>query len=314
MQSRVIETPDKSQFAAYSIPSDLDPHLPLFVLHHGGGHCAAVWTLCARKLASLVPKSSILAYDCRGHGRTQTVEESDLSLDRLSQDLVSLVHAAYGESGLPSQIILVGHSLGGAVVVDVAKRRLLPKVIGVCVLDVVEGTAMDSLSHMSAFLMSRPSRFKTTEEAIEWSLRTNAVKNAESARISIPPQLKLLRDNDPSGGYIWRTNLAASKEFWKGWFQDLSTKFLSCACARMLMLASTDRLDKELIVGQMQGKFQLVLFNETGHNIHEDSSDKVSSALAEFLVRNQPLEIKRFPIPNNPKSHATSPTTPKDTL
>jgi protein phosphatase methylesterase 1 len=83
----------------------------------------------------------------------------------------------------------------------------------------------------------------------------------------------------------------------------------------MLMLASTDRLDNELIVGQMQGKFQIVLFSETGsldylqagHNIHEDASAKVAASLVEFLKWNQPVEIKKFDIPLNPKSHATSP-------
>jgi protein phosphatase methylesterase 1 len=88
---------------------------------------------------------------------------------------------------------------------------------------------------------------------------------------------------------------------------DLSKKFLSLPCGKMLMLASTDRLDNELMVGQMQGKFQIVLFSETGHNIHEDASLKVAESLAEFLKWNAPLIVKKFDIPLNPKSHATSP-------
>lgn len=35
------------------------------------------------------------------------------------------------------------------------------------------------------------------------------------------------------------------------------------------MLAGTDRLDKDLMIGQMQGKFQLVVVPDTGHMIHE---------------------------------------------
>lgn len=30
------------------------------------------------------------------------------------------------------------------------------------------------------------------------------------------------------------------------------------------MLAGTDRLDKSLTIGQMQGKFQLIVVNDTG--------------------------------------------------
>lgn len=38
----------------------------------------------------------------------------------------------------------------------------------------------------------------------------------------------------------------------------------------MLLLAGTDRLDKELTIAQMQGKFQLVLLPSCGHAIQED--------------------------------------------
>ena len=54
-----------------------------------------------------------------------------------------------------------------------------------------------------------------------------------------------------------------------GWFKGLSSSFLSVRAARLLVLAGTDRLDKELMIGQMQGKFQLVVVPDTGHMIHE---------------------------------------------
>jgi hypothetical protein len=38
-----------------------------------------------------------------------------------------------------------------------------------------------------------------------------------------------------------------------GWFKDLSLKFLSVKAGRLLILAGTDRLDKTLTIGQMQG-------------------------------------------------------------
>ena len=39
----------------------------------------------------------------------------------------------------------------------------------------------------------------------------------------------------------------------------------------MLLLAGMDRLDTELTVGQMQGKFQLTVLPKAGHAIHEDA-------------------------------------------
>ena len=39
--------------------------------------------------------------------------------------------------------------------------------------------------------------------------------------------------------------------------------------ARLLVLAGTDRLDKELMIGQMQGKFQMEVVPDVGHMLHE---------------------------------------------
>lgn len=55
----------------------------------------------------------------------------------------------------------------------------------------------------------------------------------------------------------------------EGWFKGLSAAFLAARTARLLVLAGTDRLDKELMIGQMQGKFQLVVVPNTGHMLHE---------------------------------------------
>jgi protein phosphatase methylesterase 1 len=66
-------------------------------------------------------------------------------------------------------IVVLGHSLGGAVVVHLAHRALLGSaVIGYAVLDVVEGSAMEALAHMETYLSSRPSTFPSLASAIEW--------------------------------------------------------------------------------------------------------------------------------------------------
>ena len=58
------------------------------------------------------------------------------------------------------------------------------------------------------------------------------------------------------GKYVWRVNLFKSEPFWKSWFENLSKLFLSAPSnGRLLLLAGIDRLDKDLTIGQMQGKF-----------------------------------------------------------
>ena len=53
------------------------------------------------------------------------------------------------------------------------------------------------------------------------------------------------------------------------WFTSLSSLFLSCKTARLLVLAGTERLDRELMIGHMQGKFQLEVISGVGHMLHE---------------------------------------------
>ena len=53
-----------------------------------------------------------------------------------------------------------------------------------------------------------------------------------------------------------------------------------------MILAGTDRLDKELMIGQMQGKYQLQVLPEAGHFVHEDCAERVAQVVAEFVRRN----------------------------
>jgi protein phosphatase methylesterase 1 len=179
--------------------------------------------------------------------------------------------------------ILVGHSLGGAIVTSLAASNALgPSLIGFVVLDVVEGSALEALSHMRTYLSSRPSLFKNLDEAITWHTRSRTIRSQESADVSVPSLLTQL----PSGKYAWRTDLNATAPWWEGWFKGMSEKFLRGRGAKMLILAGTDRLDRELMIGQMQGKFQLVVFPEAGHFVQEDVPERTAELLVEFFKRN----------------------------
>ncbi len=190
---------------------------------------------------------------------------------------------------------------------------------------------MDALSSMHTFLRSRPSSFNSLSHAIEWSVRSGQTKNTESARVSMPAQLKdketgkcaihligkteeknttqmvlptnaavIPEEEEETGSepkvskleeikskLTWRIDLAASEPHWRGWFEGLSQKFLSVPAAKLLLLAGVDRLDRDLTVGQMQGKFQMQVLPQAGHAVHEDVPDKVADVLATFLVRNK---------------------------
>ena len=75
-----------------------------------------------------------------------------------------------------------------------------------------------------------------------------------------------------------------TEPFWKEWYTGLSAAFLSIPAPKLLLLAGTDRLDKELTIGHMQGKFQMKVL-PTGHAIQEDDPDKTSEAIMDFVTR-----------------------------
>lgn len=127
---------------------------PLFVLHHGAGSSGLSFAVFATELRKALPDAGVLSAEARGHGETVvkshdgTVKSKphDFTIRLLSSDLsdtVKLVQAKLNWPQLPD-IVLVGHSLGGAIVTDVALRRCLgAAVLGYAILDVVEGRHLD---------------------------------------------------------------------------------------------------------------------------------------------------------------------------
>jgi len=277
----------------------------VFVFHHGAGLSGLSYALLTQYLKEFNNNQcGILCYDCRGHGQTHTSNDEDLSLGTLSQDLVNICNALYPDP--TTEFILVGHSLGGAIVSNVASKQMLKKIFGLIVIDVVEGTALESLVHMQNVLLSRPTSFKSEKEAIEWSITSHTIRNVESAKISVPSQLAKI-EGKTGVKYIWRTNLSASEKYWEEWYQGLSEKFLSTKAPKLLFIASPDRLDKPLTIGQMQGKFQMEIFPECGHLMNEDAPDKLATVLNDFYNRNKVFIPKRFNIPLRPSNRATAP-------
>lgn len=269
---------------------------PLLVTHHGAGSSALSFALFASEVLKALPNAGVLSLDARGHGET-VVEQLDsqsnnagldLSLETLSQDLLDVIHLTQMQMAWPELpgLVLIGHSLGGAVVTNLAVGgKLGNAVLGYAVLDVVEGSAIDALQSMQSYLSTRPKTFLSITSGIEWHTRSRTIRNSTSARISVPSLLRHEPSNI-SNQWTWRTDLAATHPYWEGWFAGLSRKFLDAKGGKLLLLAGTDRLDKELMIGQMQGKYQLQVFPEAGHFIHEDQAEKTAMIVADFYRRN----------------------------
>lgn len=252
---------------------------PVVFCLHGGGYSGLSFALSASKIKE---KAQIVALDLRGHGKTSTENDLDLSIETMCNDVLAVLKEMYGDS--PPAIVLVGHSMGGSVAVHVAAKKALHSLNGLVVVDVVEGTAMASLVHMQKILSNRMQHFSSIEKAIEWNVKGGSLRNIDSARISVPTTLKY---DDSKKCYVYRSRLVETEQYWRGWYEGLSEKFLSCSVPKLLLLAGTDRLDRTLTIGQMQGKFQMVVVRHTGHAIQEDAPDEFAALILNFISRNR---------------------------
>ncbi|THH08116.1 hypothetical protein EW146_g9099 [Bondarzewia mesenterica] len=271
----------------------------IMVCHHGAGFSGLSFACFAKQVTEITAgECGVMSIDARRHGKTRPTggSDQDLSIDVLVSDLVNLLQIVFPDPALAPSFVLVGHSMGGAVIVHACPRLLERKykIGGVAVLDVVEGSAIEALPHMPVVLNSRPQGFGSVEEAIEWHVTANQIRNPISARISVP-SLIIEAPPDPrklrSHPYTWRTPLGSTGQYWESWFRGLSTSFLNARTARLLVLAGTDRLDKELMIGQMQGKFQMVVVPGTGHMLHEDDPVKLAETLVAFWRRNERVVV-----------------------
>ncbi|KAG9224987.1 hypothetical protein CCMSSC00406_0001862 [Pleurotus cornucopiae] len=245
----------------------------VMVCHHGAGYSGLSFACFAKEIADMTRgECGVLAFDARRHGKTTaSSDDENLSIDVLVDDLYELVRTTFQTPKDAPTLVDGGY-----------------RVTGVTVIDVVEGSAIDALPHMHSLLNARPDGFDSLEEAIEWHVTTNTIRNVRSARISIPSIFKASEPKSPLvPAYVWRTPLRSTAPYWTSWFKGLSSTFLAARTARLLVLAGHDRLDKELMIGQMQGKFQLMVIPGVGHMVQEDDPTRLAEIVVEFWRRNE---------------------------
>ncbi|KAJ3361655.1 Protein phosphatase methylesterase 1 [Allomyces javanicus] len=210
----------------------------------------------------------------------------------------------------PRDFVIVGHSLGGAVAAHLATYAPAigawprgGRVLGLAVLDVVEGTALEAMEGggMQALIMARPNEFVKVADAVRWAVQNHQTSNVQSARLAVQSQLRPRDPDDPNSPLVWIADLAVTEPFWQDWFANLSDTFLHAPCAKILIVAGTDRLDKTLTIAQMQGRFQLhVMGGGVGHCLHEDAPEATARVLTQFTARNARLILPVHKVPPHP--------------
>ena len=116
----------------------------LFV--HGLGGSAGQWSA---QLAHLRPNVRALALDLRGHGRSTPSAAGAYGV----ADLASDVSAVADELGL-ERFVLVGHSLGGSVAIEAARREGAERIAGLVLVDPNGDQTKIPRDELDAFLAS----------------------------------------------------------------------------------------------------------------------------------------------------------------
>ena len=67
----------------------------------------------------------------------------------------------------------------------------------------------------------------------------------------MPDQVIAKQNESGQVKYVWRTDLMATKPYWEQWFKGLTQCFLGVRVPKQLLLAGSDRMDKDLTIAQM---------------------------------------------------------------
>jgi protein phosphatase methylesterase 1 len=268
---------------------------PIAFMVHGAGMSAMSWDPCCNVIAQRSESGIVCcALDLRGHGST-AADAADMSRERLVHDVVAAIDAAFEQVlcvDAATAVYLIGHSLGGALVANVAHdTRLQATVAALLLVDIVEDTAVHFVKFMPDFLARRPLAFGSVASAVQWHTTDGGIRNVANAQLVVP-SLVVVEDAEVEGMPSvakWRTDLPATAPFWEGWFADMDRLFLDAPCPKLLLLANTDRLDKALTVAQMQGRFQLEVLRDVGHHVMVDDPEGASVKIVKFVKRVESL-------------------------
>ena len=135
---------------------------------------------------------------------------------------------------------------------------------------------------MNQIIADRPKHFDSEHAGIKWCYNSCTVRKLESARVSFPAQLQPVEKNGHKC-FTWRVNLKDTEKYWMGWFKGLSHIFLNLHVAKILLTAEKERMDKELTIAQMQGKFKVAVIHNVGHSVQEDDYKATAKELYNFL-------------------------------
>ena len=244
-----------------------EPGRPIVVLAHGGGANSHWWGRLAPALAT---SFHVVAFDFRGHG------ESDFPDALEPGDFESDLHGLLAHLEAP-EAALVGHSMGGEVVLRVAAAgRVRPR--GVVLIDVARGGDPRGRRKLRRALTIRHA-YRSREDAVaRFRFVPQAVHADEALREAIASDSV---HRDPDGRWSFKADPA--------WIDAVPSQAVDEARVRCPVLflrgaesgLCSEEGAKALVAGLPRGR--LVTLARAGHHVHLDAPDATAREIRRFL-------------------------------
>jgi pimeloyl-ACP methyl ester carboxylesterase len=262
---------------------------PTIVLVHGWTNEIAVWH---HQLRDLSDDHRVVAYDQRGHGRSDPPKGGEYSSDALGDDLHAVITATVPEG---QQCVVVGHSMGGMTIVSWAGRNAeqVREHVGAAMLI---GTGMGHL--LEQMLVLRP-RFGAS---IHRALTPRAVAlPVQLPKHSTPLSLRAMRYIALSPGaspgtvaFTERMVAACPAPVRTGFGRALSMLDLYASVPKLdvpttVMVGEVDRLTPpwhaRKLAETLPDVVELVELPEVGHMLQLEAPDEVTRRIRDLAAR-----------------------------
>jgi pimeloyl-ACP methyl ester carboxylesterase len=262
---------------------------PPLVLVHGGRDHARSFDDVARALRG---SWHVVVPDLRGHGDSQWAAGSSYAMAELVLDLAALVD----ELG-PSPVALVGHSLGGAVVLHYA--GLFPERVRTVV--AIEGLGASPAMRAEALA-------QTAAERLERYIGAIRASDARSPRryASLADAAARMREQHPflgeeqalhlarhgarrteDGSYVWKYDpYVLTPSAFRPDYEGLEALWARIACSVLLVRGATSWASDPVLDGRAAAfrDARLVNVAGAGHWVHHERLEAFLETLAAFLA------------------------------
>ena len=256
-----------------------DPGAPPLLLLHGGNQSSHSWDLVSLHLAD---RYRVLALDQRGHGDSEWARDAGYGIGHMAEDAIAFIE----QQGL-GQPIMMGHSMGGRVTMEVLKRRpgIARAAVFVDVGPVISGPGTQAIRNfvqrnvefddLEEFI-GRVAEYDPyrTREHITRTVRYNLIQRsdgkyiAKSDRILHDPGFRRVREGD---GVPLSIGLDAVRDF------DLPALVIRGGDSNVLTEQGADDFAAALPQGQLR------TVPDCGHNVHSQNTPGFLEAVTPFL-------------------------------